>query len=79
MLEVPRARSHCSAEFFVTIPRTTGDRSGDVLRVTCPHCKFPNEYQQFDMRHIVICEECRAPVAVDDYQTRERSNRMSVI
>jgi len=33
-------------------PVAVADRTGDVLRVTCPHCHFLNEFPGFDMMHI---------------------------
>jgi hypothetical protein len=42
------------------------DRTGDVLRVTCPHCQFVNEFPEFDMVDIFLCHECGEPVAVEE-------------
>jgi predicted RNA-binding Zn-ribbon protein involved in translation (DUF1610 family) len=38
------------------------DRTGDVLRVVCPHCGFSNEFPEFDMVYIFLCHECGEPV-----------------
>ena len=46
-------------------PRTkkaTVDRTGDVLRVTCPHCGFVNEFSHFEMVFTFLCHECAEPV-----------------
>ena len=46
--------------------RALADRTGDVLRVTCPHCQFRNEFPDFEMIYIFRCHECGEPVAVDE-------------
>ena len=38
------------------------DRTGDIPRVACPHCRFVNEFPGFDMIYIFLCDECGEPV-----------------
>jgi hypothetical protein len=47
-------------------PKALADRTGDVLRVICPHCQFRNEFPEFDMVYIFLCHECGKPVAVEE-------------
>jgi phage FluMu protein Com len=47
-------------------PSAKVDRSGDVLRVVCPHCKFTNEFPEFTSIDIFLCHDCGAPVAVEE-------------
>jgi DNA-directed RNA polymerase subunit RPC12/RpoP len=46
--------------------KATADRTGDVLRVVCPHCGFKNEFPEFDMVDIFLCDDCGKPVAVEE-------------
>jgi DNA-directed RNA polymerase subunit RPC12/RpoP len=46
--------------------KAVADRTGDVLRVTCPHCQFRNEFPELDMVHIFLCHECGEPVSVEE-------------
>ena len=46
--------------------RAVADRTGDVLRVTCPHCQSRNEFPEFDMVDIFLCHECGEPVSVQE-------------
>jgi hypothetical protein len=46
--------------------KAIADRTGDVLRVTCPHCQFRSEFPKFDMVHSFLCHECGEPVAVEE-------------
>ena len=46
--------------------KAVADRTGDVLRVTCPHCQFRSEFPKFDMVHSFLCHECGEPVAVEE-------------
>jgi len=43
------------------------DRTGDFLRVTCPHCRHTKEFPAFDMVYIFVCHECGEPVAVIEH------------
>jgi len=47
-------------------PKALADRTGDVLRVTCPHCRSSNEFPEFDMVDIFLCHECGEPVSVQE-------------
>jgi hypothetical protein len=47
-------------------PKAMADRTGDVLRVVCPHCGFNNEFPEFDMVDIFLCHDCGKAVAVED-------------
>jgi len=47
-------------------PKALADRTGDVLRVTCPHCQYRNEFPEFDMVYIFLCHYCGGPVAVEE-------------
>jgi len=42
------------------------DRTGDVPRVTCPHCQFRNEFPGFDMVFAFLCHQCGKPVRGDE-------------
>ena len=46
--------------------KAIANRTGDVLRVTCPHCQSRNEFPEFDMVHIFLCQECDEPVSVEE-------------
>ena len=47
-------------------PVAVADRTGNVLRVTCPHCQFVNEFPGFDMMYVFLCHECGKPVEVSE-------------
>jgi hypothetical protein len=47
-------------------PTAVADRTGEVLRVTCPYCQFTNEYPHMDMAYIVRCRECWEAIAVQE-------------
>jgi len=47
-------------------PVAIADRTGDVLRVTCPRCRFINEFPEFTIVDIFLCHECGKPVAVKE-------------
>ena len=47
-------------------PKSTADRTGDVLRVVCPHSGFKNEFPEFSMIDLFLCDECGKPVAVEE-------------
>jgi hypothetical protein len=47
-------------------PVATVDRTGDVLRVTCPHCQFRNEFPEFSVVDTFLCDDCGEPVAVEE-------------
>jgi hypothetical protein len=38
------------------------DRTGEVLRASCPRCGFRNEFPGLDMVYIFLCEQCGEPV-----------------
>jgi hypothetical protein len=65
-LNAPHKGTYCTGEFFVTIPRTTADHSGDVPRFICPRCQCRNEFRELDTARIFRCQECNAPVAVTE-------------
>lgn len=46
--------------------KAVADRTGDVLRVTCTHCQFRNEFPQLDMVRFLLCHECGEPVSVEE-------------
>ena len=46
--------------------KAVADRTGVVLRVTCPHCQSRNEFPEFDMVDIFLCKECGEPVSVQE-------------
>ena len=45
-------------------PSALADRAGGVLRVTCPHCQFRNEFPELEMIYIFLCHDCGEPVSV---------------
>jgi hypothetical protein len=47
-------------------PTATVDRTGDVLRVNCPHCQFKNEFPEFSSVDIFLCHQCGGPVSVEE-------------
>jgi hypothetical protein len=47
-------------------PKATVDRTGDVLRVVCPHCGFKNEFPEFSAVDIFLCHDCGKPVVVEE-------------
>ena len=50
------------------MPKVVADRTGDVLRVVCPHSGFRNEFPDLRMVHVFLCEQCGEAVAVDVLQ-----------
>ena len=46
--------------------KAVADRTGDVLRVTCPHCQFRNELPHVEMMYIFLCHDCGEPVTVEE-------------
>jgi phage FluMu protein Com len=47
-------------------PKAKMDRTGDVLRVTCPHCDFVNEFPGVEGVHVFVCEACEKPGEVEE-------------
>ena len=47
-------------------PKAVADRTGDALRVVCPRCGFRNEFHEFSMVGIFLCDECGNPVEVEE-------------
>ena len=48
-------------------PKAIADRTGELLRVTCPHCQFRNEFPPGVSRvFIFACHDCGEPVAVEE-------------
>jgi YgiT-type zinc finger domain-containing protein len=47
-------------------PIALADRTGDVLRVTCPHCQNVNEFPGLDLVDAFLCHECGEPVQVKE-------------
>jgi hypothetical protein len=48
------------------VPKVVADRTGDVLRVVCPHSGFRNEFPDLRMVHVFLCEQCGEAVAVEE-------------
>ena len=75
--DVYETRCHACGEVIATkmtgdetLPRNPltaiADRTGNVLRVTCAHCQFVNEFPGMDMVFIFLCHQCGEPVAVEE-------------
>jgi len=47
-------------------PVAIADRTGDVLRVTCPRCQHVNEFPGWSSIDIFICDGCGEPVEVKE-------------
>jgi len=48
-------------------PKAIADRTGNALRVICPHCQFRNEFPNFAMVYIFLCHDCGEPVIVEQF------------
>ena len=53
-------------KMLLTHLKAAVDRPGDVLRLTCPHCQFTNEFPELDMVYIFLCHNCCKSVDVEE-------------
>ena len=44
--------------------KATGDRASGIVCATCPHCRFVNQFSEFEEIDVFICDECGRTGAV---------------
>ena len=46
--------------------KVTADRTSGIVCVKFPHCRFDNQFPEFDDVDVFICDECGEPVVVEE-------------